>query len=273
MRLRTLAVVALLLGIGSYAYLQLPQAAAPQSWVLPASPQPSLSHSFTLLNWNIQKRSYEPKWQQQFAAIEQQYQPELITLQEVSLTASKQNPSNSNAVYAPNLITHSGYSGLLTATPTPAVDHFVRLTTAAEPVSDTPKIALYSQHLLPHRQQLLLINIHAINFVTDAQYQNQLNDLHKQITSHNGPVVLSGDFNSWSDSRQRRLDNVVASLGLSEVYFADSGEIKSFFGHRLDHIYFSQHLSTVTGSAMVLDQFDASDHAPMIVSFSLATAE
>ncbi|WP_298444361.1 endonuclease/exonuclease/phosphatase family protein [uncultured Ferrimonas sp.] len=260
--LTTLALPLLLLS----ATALLPNAATPQTWLLRSAAQAPLPSQFTLLNWNIQKRSQQPQWQQQFDQIQRQYQPELLTLQEVVLDAKRRNPTNHNAVFAANLMLSEGYSGLLNAAPSLPTHSQVRFSKDTEPLANTPKLALYSHYSIGD-QQLLLVNIHAINFVSNSAYQRQLSDLLSTVQAHSGLLLLSGDFNSWSPQRLTLLQQQMSQLGLHPVQFTNPDKIKAFLGSPLDHVFASPALKVTT--AVVLDQYQSSDHAPMLVQFQV----
>ncbi|WP_051202154.1 endonuclease/exonuclease/phosphatase family protein [Ferrimonas senticii] len=266
---RIVAAVALLLAIGlaiGIGYHQLPQPAAPQVIALPESTSTPLPRRFTLLNWNIQKRSYEPQWQQQLAEILERQQPLLLMLQEVALQPAQGDPSPLPANFAPNLGLHAPYSGVLTAASSPALSAQTYLSTPTEPLSNTPKVALFCEYQLAD-QRLLVINIHAINFVDDDSYRRQLSQIVNAAEAHQGPLILGGDLNSWSDSRTAILNQQIAKLQLQPVTFNQQQKIKAFFGHRLDHIYVSNHFSVI--DAQALPSYQSSDHIPMIATLEL----
>lgn len=50
-----------------------------------------------------------------------------------------------------------------------------------------------------------------------ATFREQLNDLTALIHRHQGPVILGGDFNTWSDKREFWLNKLVGELGLQEA--------------------------------------------------------
>ena len=71
-----------------------------------------------------------------------------------------------------------------------------------EPFSRTPKMALISQYpIAGSADQLMVVNVHSINFVVTSKFETQLQQIEEAISSHRGPLLLAGDFNTWISSR------------------------------------------------------------------------
>ena len=111
----------------------------------------------------------------------------------------------------------------------------------------------------------MVVNIHSINFSlgTESFYQ-QLEKIEELLSRHNGPVIFSGDLNSWSKKRMAILKDFSIRLGLKAVKFTKQHRAK-YFGRNIDHIYYRQ--LTVTDARVI--QVNSSDHNPMLVSFRL----
>ena len=109
-----------------------------------------------------------------------------------------------------------------------------------------------------------------INFVDLNKFKIQLHELEMVLSAHHGPLIFSGDFNTWSRKRAIILDKVVTRLGLMPVTFAphESRKIKRFLlSSPLDRIFYRE-LSENKASAKVLDQICSSDHKPLLAEFS-----
>jgi endonuclease/exonuclease/phosphatase (EEP) superfamily protein YafD len=108
-----------------------------------------------------------------------------------------------------------------------------------EPFTQTPKMTLITRYPLANtpngRHELLVANIHAINFRSEGSFSRQLNDLMDSLREHPGPVIFAGDFNTWSDDRMDELEKITARAGLSRVEFAEGR--KGFMGNVLDHAF------------------------------------
>ena len=136
-----------------------------------------------------------------------------------------------------------------------------------EPVIATPKMAIVAKYSLAGTDKTLLTaNIHAINFVSKEKHRHMLSELELLLTGHDGPVILAGDFNTWTEEKTRSLKQMAQRLGLSEVSFSKD-ERTRVFGNALDWVFvkdLSVEFSIVHGSV------NGSDHKPMEVAFSLS---
>ena len=235
---------------------------------------PLNENAIRVLNWNIAKNNDDRTWQTDFDWILDRYRPDLIFLQEFSLCARSKNfkIAELSWSFAPNFIDkhHNVYAGVLTASRASCLNRKAVMTKHFEPVSNTPKVSLVTEH--PFTQgTLLTINSHLINFVDLVKFRAQLHELESAIAAHSGALIFSGDFNTWSRSRWQLLDQMTHRLGLMRAQFpeADAQNIKRFLmSPPLDHIFYrglrQNHLD-----ARVLDDIHSSDHKPMLVEFHL----
>jgi endonuclease/exonuclease/phosphatase (EEP) superfamily protein YafD len=237
-------------------------------------------NSITVLSWNIAKNNYYPNWSKDFRAIIEQYRPDKIFLQEVCLRAEKPEIpelAKMGWAFAPNFIDTSNntYSGILIAT---QADYEVSrrhrtssqaiVTKHYEPLSDTPKVSLFTKYSLPNRaDNLLTVNTHLINFVSLSKFQAQLQEMELIIKEHQGRIILAGDFNTWNKSRWLMLKQMAARLNLTPVSFTvkDTKKIKSFlFSLPLDYIFY-RGFTQKPDTAKVIDNITSSDHNPLLV--------
>ncbi|BAU14034.1 hypothetical protein LEP3755_45780 [Leptolyngbya sp. NIES-3755] len=235
-----------------------------------------------VLNWNIAKnndvssatRERARTWQTDFDWIVDRYSPDLIFLQEFSLCARTKNfkLAELSWSFAPNFIDqyHNVYAGVLTASRATSINHRALVTEHSEPVSNTPKVSLVTEH--PFGQEsLMTINSHLINFVDLEKFKAQLRELESAIAQHRGAIIFSGDFNTWNRSRWQMLDKMTRRLGLMRAEFPemDAQNIKRFLlSPPLDHIFY-RGLRQNYLQARVLDHIQSSDHKPMLVEFHL----
>jgi endonuclease/exonuclease/phosphatase (EEP) superfamily protein YafD len=240
--------------------------------------QPAIqASSLTLLNWNIAKNNHHRDWQTDFIQIIQRYQPDILCFQELRLVHPEHCPlalDNMGWHFAPNLITGEDQhqSGVLTASKIQHLRPKVLLSDHTEPVLKTPKVALVTEYSLAgSADHLLLANIHGLNFVRLHKFQTQLTQLATQLQSHPGPIIVSGDFNTWSLGRMRCLQRVVTQLGLKSITFSDTHhrQLKRFlWSAPLDHIFY-RGVTPRANSARVLTAVNSSDHKPMVVELML----
>ena len=233
--------------------------------------------SIKVLNWNIAKNNYEPNWSRDFLAIAEQYQPNTIFLQEVSLRADTLKIPEllgMNWVFAPNFIDtfNNTYSGILIATKYDRLNTQAILTEHYEPILDTPKVSLYTHYnLAKHPAGLLAANAHLINFVSDRKFKVQLQQIESILTKHQGAIIMAGDFNTWNSSRCVMLQQMAERLNLTAVAFTakDIKKIKNFiFSKPLDRIYY-RGFTQKPNSARAIDNINSSDHNPLLVELSI----
>ncbi|MEH2121364.1 endonuclease/exonuclease/phosphatase family protein [Nostoc sp.] len=234
------------------------------------------SNSIKVLSWNIAKQNYNKIWLKDFSTIIETYQPNLIFLQEFSLKLEADKLETwlkMNWNFAPNFVDihHKIYSGIFTAATISPITKKVITTKHYEPIVKTPKISLVTEYLLSDKSTTILtINSHLINFVDLNKFKIQLNELEVVLSTHRGPLIFSGDFNTWSQKRAVILNQVITQLGLTPVIFAphEKEKIKRFLlSPPLDHIFY-RNLSVKKASAKVLDQICSSDHKPLLAEFT-----
>ncbi len=234
------------------------------------------STSIKVLNWNIAKKNHDKIWVRDFLTILEQYKPDLIFLQEFYLKMEAEHAVNTlemSWTFAPNFIDthHQTYSGVLTAAKISPLARKSLLTKHHEPLIKTPKVSLITEYPLSNkRETLLTINSHLINFVDLNKFRTQLHELEVALSTHDGPIIFSGDFNTWSRKRAAILELAATRLGLTPVAFApqESKKIKRFLlSPPLDYIFY-RGLSEKKASAKVLDHISSSDHKPLLAEFS-----
>ncbi len=135
-----------------------------------------------------------------------------------------------------------------------------------EPLLRLSKSALITVYALHSNQmQLMVINIHAINFSIGVEvYGKQLDAIGEQVRCHRGPVIMAGDFNAWSRQRINALYQFASAIKLREVRFIDD-QRKRAFGRPLDFVFYRG--LRVSQSSVLVTQ--ASDHNPLLVEFQL----
>lgn len=140
-------------------------------------------------------------------------------------------------IFAPGYISAGQQTGVMTsATAKPSQGCMYK---HYEPWLETPKAALVLYYNIEDRsEQLLVANIHAINFSLGIDaFEQQLDDVLNEIAQHKGPVIFAGDFNTWNQKRMLSLNKSTQKLGLIAAPF-DKEKIKSFRGWPLDHIFY-----------------------------------
>ena len=135
-----------------------------------------------------------------------------------------------------------------------------------EPLLRIPKSALVAWFPIAGRgHTLAVVNVHAINFTLSLRtFRAELRAIGDTLAHHRGPIIVAGDFNTWSDARVRAVRELASRLGLDEVGFPVDRRSR-FFGHTLDHIY-TRDLATLASSTMVVA---SSDHNPVTATLAV----
>lgn len=163
--------------------------------------------------------------------------------------------------------------------PTSGVEHGVKtgcsvsagekqfyLSPHAEPLSQTRKLLLVTRYALQsERATLMVLNMHAINFVTIDKYVEQLDQLDAVLGRHDGPVILGGDFNTWSPTRLAHFLEVARGAGLVEATMRRKLKLAHMNSH-LDHVFYRGMTLKAIES---LGEYTSSDHAPIVATFRL----
>ena len=220
--------------------------------------------TFRLLVWNLHK-GQDAGWQQALNRLAQGR--DLLLLQEVLNTqelAAQYSSRFPTALYASAfayLQQQSGVEILSQFAP-----HFYCAGSKSEPWIRIPKVGAAMSFPLSHGQALLLVNVHLINFeINPTAYEEQLRTLMQLVSQHQGPLVLSGDFNSWNGYRAQIIRKVINEFGLEEVFFEQDHRLR-FLGNPLDHIVV-RGLNVLSATT---EPTESSDHAPLLLEVELA---
>jgi endonuclease/exonuclease/phosphatase (EEP) superfamily protein YafD len=193
---------------------------------------------------------------------------DLVLLQEGYLTDDLQdllNKKQYNWDIATAFAYNDIYAGVLTASR--IKPDFLCSFRAPEPLSGIPKTVLITRYPLSGTDEYLVIaNIHMINFSLDpSDYRAQLKKTAEVISQHRGPLIITGDFNSWNTERMKILADIIQELGAQEVVF-DTDLRATFMGQRVDHIFYRK----LVPLEALTEKVRTSDHNPMLVTFRLA---
>jgi len=235
----------------------------------------SLSSPFSLLNWNIHKQQ-NPEWSAKLN--EWASQAELITLQEAKYDQALIDFSQQqHLTYFQNIAFNYKDERY-------GVNTFSRVqatqacgTRFSEPWTMVPKTGIATIYPITHsspvdstligsQPSLLLINLHGVNFTLTAKpLKAQVMPYLQLIKQHKGPVLISGDFNTWSEDRTTEIIDTLVNAGFNETQFTKDQRL-IVFGLPLDHVFYrgltlikAQSISTI-----------ASDHSPQLVTFTLS---
>lgn len=224
------------------------------------------SSDIRMVNWNIQKGG-DPDWTDDLSMLTNE--TDLMIFQEAALEMDAWEivAADHYRSFAPGYRTR-GTAGLVTG---------VMTLSAAEPLTScslvsfepwlrTPKATMITEYgLTDTDQSLLVVNIHAINFTfSNKDFREQVRRALSVISEHPGPVLLSGDFNTWHWRQWKILGEMANSHGLRTLNY-DEDHRKRVFGQPLDHIYV-RGLRVIDATSF---RVDSSDHNPMSATLSL----
>jgi endonuclease/exonuclease/phosphatase (EEP) superfamily protein YafD len=216
-----------------------------------------------LVSWNIRKKSF-PDWQADYGRLTKSR--DLILLQEASLRTDTVNdlPILPYWSFAPGYRTQDSISGVLTLS---SVQPLSRCSFShSEPLLRTPKATSITQFALTGSDlTLLVVNVHAVNFSLGlGTYKRQFQQIEAVLEGHTGPIILSGDFNTWRSGRMDTIEALAADLDLFPLVFADDQRSR-VFGLPIDHIYLRGFSKVVANTSAVT----SSDHNPLVVTLAL----
>ncbi|MDA0678988.1 MAG: endonuclease/exonuclease/phosphatase family protein [Proteobacteria bacterium] len=223
------------------------------------------SQDIRMVNWNIRKGA-DLKWTSDLETF--QTDSDLMIFQEAALNSNSWAliATDQYRSFAPGYRTRRSPTGVMTVS---AMKPLTQCNLVSiEPWIRTPKATMITEYGLTGTDQtLLVINMHAVNFTIGTRiFEEQLRQARSVVDEHQGPILLSGDFNTWRWRRWAILQEMTTSLGLETLDY-DEDHRKRVFGRPLDHIYVRglEVLQATTG------QVDSSDHNPMLARLRLWT--
>ena len=255
---------------------------------LPAKP---IDHEFALLTWNIEK-GQDASWI--FDLTHHLPESDILLFQEAALEVGEEQLSlpakrRFAQYFAPGYQQGNRRTGVVTASRWPAVGDCAL--TAQEPWLGTPKATSVARFQLapvesaqperddgPNSEQgvfinrsktepltLLIVNVHAINFALGLDaYTAQFEAIGRVINDHRGPLIVGGDFNTWSEQRTQWLEGFLGQFGLAGISF-DPDYRTAIFSRPIDHVYV-RGLEVISSRVI---QVDTSDHNPLWIRVKL----
>ena len=240
----------------------------------------TLPATITVVNWNAHKGK-NPQFASDLKLLLEQEKPDIVFLQEAKADLLK--PEQMGGYFA------EGWSypwpggetvGVLTLSRVPSVRIEPVPTKYREFGVTAPKVSLVTEYPLPTGENLLALNVHLLNFErwSVKKISHQLEDLKTIMAHHTGPIIMAGDFNTWSQKRLELVKKIARDANLNEVTGFPkgrrTGNTRSEFWNEvlgieidlpLDRVFFSGFNPT---SARVLN-YETSDHRPILVRLKL----
>jgi len=222
--------------------------------------------SLRVLSWNLHKND-APGWDADLARLAAD--SDLLLIQEAALTAGLQRvlrDAGYDWLLASSFALNGHETGVLNAARVQPASACVQR--FFEPLLQLPKSAVIARYEVKGAAQVLAVaNVHSINFTLGlGDYRAQLEAIARELADHRGPVIVAGDFNTWTPTRLEVVHDVMQRMGLVSVL--PSVDTRSrFLGHQVDYI-FVRGLEVVHAEA---PEVESSDHNPVLATLRIPT--
>jgi len=225
-----------------------------------------LPDTFGVLCWNIYKQNKKHfHFKHYLHTLHKEKSIDICIMQEAAFS-DQERFALEHCTYdaAANIEVNGGFYGVLTASLVASKRATAYLSEGRESLFGPHKSLLVSYYPLSDDRELLILNIHAINFRESRHYRRELEHFLLKVRDHKGPMIIAGDFNTWNNVRMKKLYLLCEGLGLQRVPFSQDDKIKSFMGHHLDFIFF-RGLELLEYE--VIEEDTISDHNPLFARF------
>ena len=132
-----------------------------------------------------------------------------------------------------------------------------------EPLLQLPKSAVITRYAMHGVEGTLAVaNVHSVNFTLGlGEYRAQLEAIAQELADHRGPVIVAGDFNTWTPVRLDVVSDVMRRMGLAPV-LPPVDTRSRFLGQQVDYV-FVRGLEVVHAEA---PEVGSSDHNPVLAT-------
>ncbi len=226
----------------------------------------TLPNPFRLIAWNCHKVNFEAYHHQPIEKLLNIPAPQMLSLQEATLIPEQPHFFQLPYVMTPNIQTAKNLYGVLTASSHYFYPLRQQLTQSRELGFLTYKASLITLHPLANGEVLTHLNIHAINFVPHLLFKREIEAIWTLLKQLTGPMILSGDFNTWNKKRVATLFHMIDALKLKQVIYPDERPIKTLNRQPLDYIFYR---GLTVHAAQAMQVPNISDHNPLIVDFEI----
>ncbi len=226
-----------------------------------------LPETFKVVVWNMYKGK-KPSWESSFMKLSSDH--DILVAQEMFMKGRMEEIFNTHEGFEFASATSFFFdgkerTGVATISKTPSIDQEFQRSYYREPIIRSPKVVLVSTYPMDNGEELLVANIHAINFVSARKLRHQIQAVANRIMEHEGPVIFAGDFNTWSRRKQRYMRKILKAVGLTEVKYPDGDHRMRVFKNLIDFLWYR---GLDLKEAKVLGEIDGADHIPMSHTFS-----
>ncbi|MCB0420442.1 MAG: endonuclease/exonuclease/phosphatase family protein [Bdellovibrionales bacterium] len=217
---------------------------------------------YTMLVWNIYKHKKQGLVED---LLELSEHSDLVLLQESmvdpTMVSLFQTTVGMGWISAASFFTGDGTTGVATGTRLDVSSAGFIRSKVTEPIVGTPKMVVYTKHPVQSGEELLVANIHGINFVSTRSFKAQIEQLYQTVKGHSGPLIVAGDFNSRNKERWTVLNDFSKQLSLKHVKLKNEK-----YEHPIDAIL-TRDVEVMEGE--ILFDYETSDHKPLLLKFKL----
>jgi endonuclease/exonuclease/phosphatase (EEP) superfamily protein YafD len=179
----------------------------------------------------------------------------LIFFQEFSENIPHQFRPKLNSYFLPTFKWDKAPTGVAIFTNYIAEEVIPLHTKYREPFILTPKSSL-----IMTVNDITVINTHALNFVSDEEWQFELQEILKLI-KNKPKVIWAGDFNTWDSMRTLYLSKIMDDHQFKAITFKND-QRSLHLGHPVDHIFLK---GLIGENPKTIKASDFSDHNPMMI--------
>jgi endonuclease/exonuclease/phosphatase (EEP) superfamily protein YafD len=234
--------------------------------VLGAPGRKALGEKFTLVSWNISK-ARRRGWLDDLSLL--CADADILALQEAVLHGDRPHDFHLNSGF--EWVMGQSFAqrwrgrtnGVKTGARVAALSRRMIRSRDNEPLLRLPKAALATTYALKSGAALLVLNIHAVNFVSARKFARQIAQIEEALSAHDGPAIVAGDFNTWNPRRRAILRAAAHDCRLERVPVA--APRWRHLNQVLDHVYY-RGVELVQAWAVL--NVKSSDHVPLRVEFA-----
>ena len=225
-----------------------------------------LPRRFRFLNWNLQKGEGRELWLRDMTMLTGSF--DIATFQEAVdggwVGAYFRSLKYKTSIMARSFVFDFGEhinqgTGVALVSKFRASSILAMRSRVFEPFLHSPKMILAGKYRFQDGGDLWMVTIHAINFVDQRDYENQIDQLEEFLRGLSGSIVVAGDFNTWNLWRDAKIDEVFARLGFTHM--SPNEDQRHLV---LDHVFVK---GCQVHDFVVRSDIKSSDHWPLQLNF------
>ncbi len=213
--------------------------------------------SFSVLVWNVHKLPFTT-----LKHCTPALNADILLLQEACLSVKGDDTPAFPWIISPNLRRKQVHFGVLSASRY-AFDPLHRYLTRHREHWRIRKSALLTAHPLQNGETLWVLNVHMLLTISRRTLAQELQQLSTLVSAHQGPLIVAGDFNTWSRARLMLWRRWARHHHLHWPTPENAHFIKAHRNHPLDHLLYRglrlQGLRALPSAC--------SDHNPLLARF------